>query len=109
MRTLRFFVDGPTIKPDPTCDFSGLFLSKNSNVCAEFVFSSEWNGMTKVAAFWSMLDEEYEPQIIDENNTCIIPTEAFIRATFKIQALGIKGSKKLSTNKLVVLQTGGRR
>jgi hypothetical protein len=109
MRTLRFFVDGQTIKPDPTCDFSGLFLSKNSDVCAEFIFSSEWNGMTKVAAFWSMLNEEYEPQVIDENNTCIIPSEAFTRAAFKIQALGIKGSGKLTTNKLVVLQTGGRR
>lgn len=109
MRTLRFIVDGQTIKQDPTCDFSGLFNCKNSNICAEFVFSSEWNSMTKVAAFWSMLNEEYEPQVIDENNTCVIPSEAFARAAFKVQVLGIKGSKKLNTNKLVVLQTGGRR
>lgn len=109
MRTLRFIVDGQTIRQDPTCDFSGLFNSKSSDICAEFIFSSEWNGMTKVAAFWSMLNEEYEPQVIDENNTCIIPSEAFTRAAFKIQALGIKGSGKLTTNKLVVLQTGGRR
>ena len=109
MRTLRFIVDGQTVKQDPTCDFSGLFLNKDSGVCAEFIFSSEWNGMTKVAAFWSMLNKEYEPQVIDENNTCIIPSEAFTRAAFKIQALGIKGSGKLTTNKLVVLQTGGKR
>lgn len=109
MRTLRFIVDGQTIKQDPTCDFSGLFNCKNSNVCAEFVFSSEWNGVTKVAAFWSILDEEYEPQVIDEKNTCIIPVEAFTRAAFKVQVLGMKRSTKLTTNKLVVLQTGGRR
>lgn len=109
MRTLRFLVDGQAIKPDPTCDFSGLFSFKSSNVCAEFIFSSEWNGMMKVAAFWSMLDKEYEPQVISDKNTCVIPTEAFTRAAFKIQVLGVKGSNKLSTNKLVVLQTGGRR
>lgn len=109
MRTLRFIIDGQAIKPDPTCDFSGLFLRKNSNACAEFVFSSEWNGVTKVAAFWSMLNEEYKPQVIDEKNTCIIPIEAFTRAAFRVQVLGMKGSKKLTTNKLVVLQTGGRR
>lgn len=108
MRTLRFIVDGQTVKQDPTCDFSGLFLNKDSGVCAEFIFSSEWNDKIKVAAFWSMLDREYEPQALD-NNTCIIPVEAFSKATFKIQVLGIGGRERLATNKLVVLQTGGKR
>ena len=108
MRTLRFIVDGKTVKQDPTCDFSGLFLNKDSGVCAEFIFSSEWNDKIKVAAFWSMLDREYEPQALD-NNTCIIPVEAFSKASFKIQVLGVRGSERLTTNKLVVLQTGGRR
>lgn len=108
MRTLRFIVDGQTVKQDPTCDFSGLFLDKDSGVCAEFIFSSEWNDKIKVAAFWSMLDREYEPQALD-NNTCIIPVEAFSKASFKIQVLGIGGHERLTTNKLVVLQTGGKR
>lgn len=109
MRTLRFIVDGQTVKQDPTCDFSGLFLNKDSGVCAEFIFSSEWNDKVKVAAFWSILDKEYEPQALDNKNACIIPVEAFSRASFKIQILGIRGSNKLITNKLVVLQTGGKR
>ena len=108
MRTLRFIVDGQTVKQDPTCDFNGLFLNKDSGVCAEFIFSSEWNDKIKVAAFWSMLDREYEPQALD-NNTCIIPVEAFSKASFKIQVLGIGGHERLTTNKLVVLQTGGKR
>lgn len=108
MRTLRFIVDGQTVKQDSTCDFSGLFLNKDSGVCAEFIFSSEWNDKIKVAAFWSMLDREYEPQALD-NNTCIIPVEAFSKASFKIQVLGIGGRERLTTNKLVVLQTGGKR
>ena len=109
MRTLRFIVDGQTIKQDPTCDFSGLFLNKDSGVCAEFIFSSEWNDKIKVAAFWSILDKEYEPQALDNKNACIIPVEAFSRASFKIQVLGIEGRERLTTNKLVVLQTGGKR
>lgn len=108
MRTLRFLVEGQTIKQDPTCNFSSLFPAKNSTICAEFIFSSEWNDKVKVAAFWSMLGQEYKPQALDAQNTCIIPKEAFSRASFKIQVLGMKGSKKLATNKLVVLQTGGR-
>lgn len=108
MRTLRFLIEGRTIKQDPTCDFSGLFPAKNSNICAEFIFSSEWNDKVKVAAFWSMLDQEYTPQALNAQNMCTIPKEAFSRASFKIQVLGMKGSKKLSTNKLVILQTGGR-
>ena len=109
MRTLRFIVDGQTVKQDPTCDFSGLFFNKDSGVCAEFIFSSEWNDKIKVAAFWSILDKEYEPQALDNKNACIIPVEAFSRASFKIQVLGIGGHERLTTNKLVVLQTGGNR
>lgn len=109
MRTLRFLVDGETIKQDPTCDFSGLFSDKDSGVCAEFIFSSEWNDKVKVAAFWSMLDREYEPQALNDKNACVIPKEALGRASFKIQVLGVRGSERLTTNKLVVLQTGGRR
>ena len=109
MRTLRFIVDGQTVKQDPTCDFSGLFLNKDSGVCAEFIFSSEWNDKIKVVAFWSMLDKEYEPQALDDKNNCIIPSDALKRASFKIQVLGLRGSEKLTTNKLTILQTGGRR
>lgn len=109
MRTLSFFVDGETIKQDPDCDFSGLFLDKNSEICAKFIFSSEWKDTIKVVAFWSMLDQEYEPQPLDSKNLCVIPKEALGRASFKIQVLGIRGSERLTTNKLVILQTGGRR
>lgn len=114
MRTLRFIVDGESIKPDPTCDFSGLFPGKNPDVQAEFVFSSEWENATKVAAFWSMLDKEYEPKVVEDDESCVIPPEALARASFKIQVLGKKSktrwnTTKLSTNKLTIRQTGGKR
>lgn len=113
MRTLRFIVDGESVKQDPTCDFSGLFPGKNPNVLAEFVFSSEWENTIKVAAFWSILDKEYEPQVI-EDDSCVIPSEALARASFKIQVLGKKKKARqnaaiISTNKLIIRQMGGIR
>lgn len=112
MRTLRFIIDNQTIKQDPSCDFSGLFPGRNPNIQAEFVFSPEWEDAVKVAAFWSMLDAEYEPQAL-QDDSCDIPTEALARASFKIQVLGRKGKTKfnitnLSTNKLTIRQTGGK-
>lgn len=108
MRILRFIVDGKTIKQDPSCDFGGLFPGKNPNIRAEFTFSSEWKNKVKVAAFWSILDKEYEPQGI-EDDACIIPLEALAKPSFKIQILGKKGNERIDTNKLTILQKGGRR
>lgn len=113
MRTLRFIVDDGLIRQDPSCDFSGLFPGRNPDVRAEFIFSSEWKKTVKVAAFWSMLDTEYEPQVIN-GDSCMIPEEALSRASFKIQVLGKKGTSvfnttTLSTNKLTVRQGGGKR
>lgn len=108
MRTLRFIVNGTTIEQDPSCDFSGLFPGRNPDIQVEFRFSPEWNNKVKVAAFWSMLDAEYQPQEI-KDNICIIPPEALSRTAFKIQVLGKKGKNILTTNKLTIRQTGGRR
>lgn len=109
MRTLRFIVDDKTIKQDPSCDFTGLFPGRNPNVKAEFVFSNEWKTAIKVAAFWSILDVEYEPQEIKDGKSCMIPKEALSRPTFKIQILGKKGRTVISTNKITVYQKGGNR
>lgn len=113
MRTLRFIVDNNIIKQDPSSDFAGLFPGRNPNVKAEFIFSNDWDDTVKVAAFWSMLDSEYAPQVIKDNR-CIIPSEALARASFKIQVLGKKSKPSnnngiLSTNQLTVRQTGGKR
>lgn len=108
MRVLRFIVNGDTIAQDPSCDFSGLFPGRNPEVQAVFTFSNEWKTKVKVAAFWSTLDAEYDPQIL-ENDACVIPQDALNRPTFKIQVLGKRGKTFLSTNKLTVYQTGDRR
>ena len=113
MRTLRFIVENGILKEDPSCDFTGLFPGKNPEIQAKFTFSKEWDNTVKVAAFWSMLDSEYEPQAL-QDGACIIPAEALTRASFKIQVIGKKTrpvfeQQKLSTNKLTIRQTGGKR
>lgn len=108
MRTLRFIVDGKTITQDPSCDFSGLFPGRNPSVRAEFTFSSEWKNKVKVAAFWSVLDKEYEPQEL-QDDSCIIPSEALAKPSFKVQILGKRGKERIDTNKLSVLQRGDKR
>lgn len=109
MRTLRFIVDKQIIRPDPECDFSNLVPGSEQYLQAEFSFSPEWDGFVKVAAFYSRLGKEYEPQIIKNGKSCVIPAEALDKKIFKVQIRGMHlgTSQKLITNKLVVHQNGG--
>ena len=109
MRVLKFLVNGKTITPDPTCDFSGLLPGKEDTMRAEFTFSPEWKNRVKVVAFWSVLDKEYEPQVINNNGTCQIPKEALTKVAFKIQIFGKYRGVKTKTNCLTVYQSGGRK
>lgn len=108
MRTLRFIVNGQIIKPDPNCNFDGLVPGTEDYLQAEFIFSSEWNGFVKVASFYSVMGNEYEPQILKDGKTCMIPAEALKRKTFKIRVVGKKDETKLLTDKVTVNQNGGK-
>lgn len=108
MRTLKFIVDGQIIKQDPSCNFDDLVPGSEGYLKAEFSFSPEWVKFVKVAAFYSMMGKEYPPQILDENNTCMIPAEALKRRVFKVRVMG-KGHKlKMPTNKVAISQNGGK-
>ena len=108
MRTLRFIVNGQSITRDPDCDFTGLVPKSEGYLQAEFAFSSEWDGSTRVAAFFSNLGREYEPQFLRKGRTCIIPAEALEKSIFKVQVIGRKGDYNLCTNRLTVHQKGGK-
>ena len=108
MRTLSFIVDHETLTPDPSCSFDGLFPAPNQQIRAKFTFSADWANVSKVAAFYSMLGTEYPPQIIDEENHCMIPPEALTLPTFKLQVLGNFRGKIVTTNTLTVYQKGGK-
>lgn len=110
MRVLRFIVNNNSITPDPSCDFSGLFPGKEKRIQAEFTFSPEWEKRVKVAAFLSVMDKEYPPQVINNDNTCTIPAEVLEKVAFKIQVLGKRtGCATVRTNQLVVYQSGNKK
>lgn len=108
MRTLKFIVNDQTIAKDPNCNFDGLVPGSEGYLQAEFSFSSEWNGCRKVAAFYSRFGKEYQPQMLEDGKTCMIPTDAIKKAYFKIQVLGKKDNVGLVTNKLEIHQNGGK-
>lgn len=109
MRTLDFIVNKDTIEQDPSCDFTGLFPGKNDSVQARFTFSPEWKNRAKVVAFWSILNNEYSPRVLNDENVCEIPEEALSRPAFKVQVLGKQRGRKYHTNLITVYQKGGGR
>lgn len=104
MRTLKFIVEGQTLRPDPTCDFSNLVPGSSDYLQAEFDFSAEWDNRVKVVGFFSNLGKEYEPQVLKNGKYCVIPSEALAKSIFKVQIIG----HKLCTNKVIVHQKGGK-
>lgn len=106
-RKLKFIVDGQIIKPDPKCNFENLVPGTEEYLTAEFAFSDDWTGYKKVVAFFSIMGKEYEPQLLKNNRSCVIPKAALMRRAFKIQVVGKKGETKKITNKLEIKQNGG--
>ena len=106
MRVLRFIVEDQIIRQDPNCDFSGLVPGSSGLVRAEFSFSSEWNDIMRVVAFYSNLGKEYTPRVLGYGEACTIPEEALANYIFKVQVKGIKSGMKVETNKIEVYQKG---
>lgn len=110
MRTLKFIVDDQIITQDPNCDFSGLVPGTEGYLKAEFSFSPEWNDCVKLASFYSAMGKEYTPKVLMDGKSCIIPTEALAKKTFKVQVIGgTPYNVKLTTNKVNVVQNGGKK
>ena len=107
MKTLKFKVDGQTITLDPECDVSSLIPGTNGFVRAKFTFSNEWDRCVKVAAFYSNLGTEYEPQVLKNGEVCDIPSEALKKSIFKVKVFGKKNDCTICTNKVTVRQKGG--
>lgn len=99
MKTIKFKVEGDRIIKDPTCDFSN--FSKANFLIAEFSFSSEWDGFTKVAGF-SKGGKELEPRYLINGNTFEVPREAFKGPFFRMYIVGKRGDEKLKTKTTIV-------
>lgn len=107
MRTLRFIVDDQIIRKDPNCDFDNLVPGSEEYLEADFSFSREWDNCVKVVAFFSSLGVEYEPKVLKDGRTCIIPAEALQKKVFKVQVIGRRDNYRIKTNKEDVVQNGG--
>lgn len=108
MRTLQFNVEGLILSKDPNCNFDKIVPCTNGYLQAQFQFSEEWNGYLKVAEF-SSGNHEYTPQVLDKNNSCMIPQEALKRSIFRIRILGRQNDNRLITNRILVYQKGGNK
>ena len=104
MRTLRFIVEGLSIRKDPQCDFSGIVPGTKGYLRAEFNFDHDWAGCEKMAVFSYRGIEEIPVRI--RNNACMFPEEILTHRNFKIEVIGLKPGVKLKTNKLEVRQDG---
>lgn len=108
MRTLKFIVDGQSLKPDPACDFEGLVPGTDGYVQARFSFSAEWDGYAKVVGFYSPLGAEYAPQPLSDGGSCLIPPDALQKRSFKLRVFGKRDAISIVTEKLEVVQNGGK-
>lgn len=109
MRLLKFKVNKQLIEQDPSCDFTGLVPGTEGYLRAEFSFSPEWSGCVKVVSFSSVMGQEYEPQVLKDGKTCMIPSEALAKPVFKLSVMGKNRELQLVTNKVAVCQDGGKR
>lgn len=107
LRILEFLVDKQMITKNPVCDFNNIVPGSKGYLKARFFFSAEWEGCTKVVGF-SYGKTEYQPQKIDDDNTCNIPYEALKNPSFNIQVFGKRKGFQISTNKIIVNQNGGK-
>ena len=107
MRTLSFIVDKQIIKKDPDCDFDNLVPGTTGYLEAKFTFSEEWDDTAKIVGFWRN-GHECPPQILKDGRSCVIPSEALTSRQFKIQVLGKNQKITLTTNKIEVVQNGGK-
>lgn len=102
MRTLKFNVTGQHVKKNPKCDFSYIVPGSVGYLKAAFKFSKDWDGCVKVASFW-LDDKEYAVRL-DEDNACVIPSEALTGEKFFVSVTGAKTGYKIKTDKTKVRQ-----
>ncbi len=106
MRTLKFVVEGQSIKKKSDCDFSGLVSGSENYLKAKFLFSVEWHGCKKAASFWLGSGEtakEYAV-LLDDFDSCMIPSEVLTAEQFKVSVTGVKKLYKITTNQTKVRQ-----
>ena len=102
-RLLEFEVNKQRLTKKRGCDFSNIVAGTVGYLKAKFYFSqSEWSGCRKAASFW-VADTEYAA-LLDEDDTCVIPSEALVGDRFYVSITGKKADYRILTNRAKVKQ-----
>lgn len=104
MRTLKFIINDQIISKDPSCDFENLVPGTEGYIRAVFSFSKEWDGCVKVAQFTSLMGTEFDPQVLVDGASCLIPAEALAKKRFYVSVIGKNHNYTITTNKVEVTQ-----
>lgn len=107
MRTLVFTVKNQIIQRDISCDFSGLVAGTTGYLRAKFSFSEDWNGCAKVAGFFLKDGTEFQPCVLDSDNSCFIPEEILKYHEFNVKLFGKKTNYTITTRPITIKQYGG--
>lgn len=104
MRILEFNVSKQRLTKKIDCDFSGLVAGSVGYLKSVFHFSDgEWNKCSmKIARFW--IDELEYAVLLDEQNSCTIPSEVLTGNKFEVSIVGAASGYKIETNKISVRQ-----
>ena len=110
MRYLNFKVKGQTIGPIRIGELNGLVAGTSGYVGARFLFSDDWKGCAKVAAFNLVDGTELEPSALDKENSCLIPRAVLEYHEFDMKLLGRgTGGYVITTRPIRIKQFGGKK
>lgn len=102
-RILEFEVIKQRITRRKSCDFTKIVAGSSGYLRAKFYFTqSEWRDCKKAASFW--VNNEEHAELLDENNTCLIPEAALIGDKFEVSVTGARDAYKITTNRTKVKQ-----
>ena len=102
-RILEFEVQRQRLTKKRSCDFANIVSGSSGYLKAKFHFSEdEWTGCRKAASFW--INDEETAVLLDETNTCLIPSEVLTGDRFSVSVTGVRNNYKIKTNKSVVKQ-----
>ena len=110
MRTLVFKVDGQKIYPNSLSEIGGLVAGTSGYIKARFLFSEDWKGCAKAAAFNLVDGTEREPSALDKENSCLIPKAVLEYHEFDMKLLGRgTGGYVITTRPIRIKQFGGKK
>ena len=108
MRQIKANVYEDSIVVDPYYYESSMATIPKPDEIVEihFSFSQDWNGYTKVIGFWDRHHEECEPQMLRDDNVCVLPADVLKDFIFYVKVYGKYGQSLRTTEKRAIIFRG---